>query len=132
LFSGQIENVQIPSILAAAGAGLEVDVQNLADTTVAAGANLFAGDSLDVTALAKTIVVAQTTMTTEGALLSSATSGADVFVDSDAVVHLEDGAVIEGSVVAIRAENQIDARALAGIGADGGVSMGMLPPASRR
>ena len=114
LFKGDFSNA-IPSIGGLGFVTATVNLSNLAGTELGMSARVVAGHQASVTALAVARVappVDQTSvadMFAGGAFGASAVARADVTMDSDAIVHLAQGASVTASVVVVKADNQMDA-----------------------
>ncbi|MEX0958007.1 MAG: LEPR-XLL domain-containing protein [Burkholderiales bacterium] len=107
--SGFFSGDNIPSIFSNGGTVAQVTVANSATTDVRTGARLEAGNGLGVSASAEVIVDAESTMSGASAFIADAVAVTDVFIDSDAVVLLGDGAFLVADHVEISAHNRIDA-----------------------
>ncbi|NJL47230.1 MAG: hypothetical protein HC929_06685, partial [Leptolyngbyaceae cyanobacterium SM2_5_2] len=119
LVNGNFSNIGMPSILASGGAGSGITVNNKAQTILDPNASVNATNQVNITADGDTSVRPadgqefSAAMTTRGATLANAFAITDVFIDSDALIDIRQGAKVSSLNVNIDADNQISALAAA-------------------
>ncbi|MCH8129679.1 MAG: hypothetical protein IIC70_07260, partial [Acidobacteria bacterium] len=113
LFSGNLSDVAIPSILSVGGTAVEVSMDNTANTDIGAGAQLNSNDELNIMADAMVSVDADAAQSSSAVIASDGVSSIEVFVDSDALIRMRNGSGAEGRDVLISARNEIDVNAFA-------------------
>jgi hypothetical protein len=126
-FSGD----NLPSIFANGGTAVQVELDNTASTRVGAGARLQAGATLGVTATAKAVVNAGSSMSGASGFIADAVAVSAVTLDSDAIVVLGDGAFLVADDVQVSAVNTVDAKATAHADVTADLAKGTVTAISR-